>query len=215
MPNWCYTEIVFFGDDINVKRLKNDTEKIIAEKCPEENDFGNAWLGHICLKNGFDYKIEKCRGKLSSSEYYEESSESVPAHYKIVQETAWLPMTEMWGKILEKYEGVEMVYFAEEPGDALYINSDIENIFFKDKYIVELDIDDVTLYKKWAYNKRADITDDDFGGTHYFESAKAVIEFFKKLTGRDFKNFADCKTYMERMSLKGSDSVSVNKYKSH
>ena len=124
MPNWCSTRITINHE--NVDELKN-LEALINE-CTRtnymENGFGLKWLGNIVGNSGIgtvDTKKStdlRCRGSLTYMELYDNQ-------LTIDTETAWVPMLEMWVKLLEKYlPDAELIYMAEEPGCAIYCTND-------------------------------------------------------------------------------------------
>ncbi len=53
MPNWCESKFAFIVDDLKnkgeLKRLYDNLNKACNTPCPQENDFGDSWLGHVAI----------------------------------------------------------------------------------------------------------------------------------------------------------------------
>ncbi len=53
MPNWCESTYAFITNDLGnkseLKRLYDNLNKIYNSHCPQENDFGDSWLGHVAI----------------------------------------------------------------------------------------------------------------------------------------------------------------------
>ena len=69
LPNWCYTEYAFYGDDAAVKRLGSDIRRFISKNYME-NGFGKNWLGNIVLGYGFPYKDILSGGSKQTAVFY-------------------------------------------------------------------------------------------------------------------------------------------------
>ena len=53
--------------------------------------------------------------------------------------TAWIPYPEIWDAILNKnFADVHYVFFAEEPGMQLYVNTDVDHDYFEEAYKVSI-----------------------------------------------------------------------------
>lgn len=152
MPNWCSTRYYFYSDTetgkAQLEALYKRLEKAIEPRHRRilNSDFGNDWLGNVIL--------ELC------PQYLKLTSTSVTCSYNnsaiqfrgfivfmeysdaliVDTETAWCPMPEMWDMILAEcgYTDINYVYQAEEPGNDLYINTDVSGRVFLDKYYVDI-----------------------------------------------------------------------------
>lgn len=134
MANWCSTKIRFYGDKSSdlLSKIKEYTSENF-----KENGFGNSWLGNVM--EGFGYNVDseetpRCRGSIT--DICDESEDG----FTIYTETAWVPMTKMWHKIIEDYysdnEGNPLIYFdwiAEEFGCDVYCTNNINE--FEDQKI--------------------------------------------------------------------------------
>ena len=123
MPNWCNTEVIFTGK--NIKKLYNDWKR--ADKEIKEGD--KHWLGRLFLyKNVPTEHLPYCRGFVDDIELYE---------YLLIRSSdAWEPMLDAYEKIADMYD-LDFVIKAEEPGQGIYLNTDIEGNFFTERYIFE------------------------------------------------------------------------------
>ncbi|MCR5669672.1 MAG: hypothetical protein K6G10_01585 [Butyrivibrio sp.] len=136
MPNWCYTEIDFRGEDAGkfAKYLEDAQIKglQIAKEANMEIGFDETWLGYYLLGAGVPVKdVEDGTGDVSGFRYrgevieFPESCEGDDS-FSIRTETAWRPMLEMFDYLIDKsgFSGVSLHYYAEEPNTALYKASD-------------------------------------------------------------------------------------------
>lgn len=134
MANWCLTYITINSEDKQgLQNLYNVIEKSM-ESNYKKNCFGLGWLGNIVGNTGIGTVDEGketdlcCRGSL---DYLELQDESLLIH----TETAWMPMLNMWIKLVDKYlPGAEIIYSAEECSCALYYTNDPEYI---DKWLID------------------------------------------------------------------------------
>ena len=134
MPNWCNTNITINHEsETEIEKL----EKLINEWTSRdymENGFGNNWLGNIVLGSGVgtvdtDKETDlRCRGTII--DYYRIENQLI-----INTETAWVPMLQMWVKVLEKYlPDAELIYNAEECGFDITCTNDSDLV---GKYILD------------------------------------------------------------------------------
>ncbi len=136
MPNYCSNSIVFYG-----KRKKNlDEIRCYIAKCLGDKKFNSVrqflkFCGLPKVANG-----EYCDAR----DYFtncDANIEKDTAGYYLCVETAsaWNPnMLCLEYMLKEKYNGtVKMVYRSEEPYADIYVNSDILELYFTDRYVVE------------------------------------------------------------------------------
>lgn len=140
MPNWCSTRITINHYDENELKNLEALINVCMEKNYMENGFGLGWLGNIVGNSGIgtiDTGKEtdlRCRGWLSYMELYDNQ-------LTIDTETAWIPMLEMWIKLLNKYlPDAELIYQADEPGCGIHCTNDPTLI---GKYVIDSWNDDI------------------------------------------------------------------------
>ena len=134
MPNWCYTNITISHENPQKIKKFNDLLDKWTSKNYMENGFGLEWLGNVVGNSGIDTADEKhdfkvrCRGRI----IYKAFDDKV---ITIDTETAWVPMLQMWIKVLERYlPDAELIYTAEEPGCGIYYTNDPT---VKDSYYID------------------------------------------------------------------------------
>lgn len=154
MANWCSNAFYVFGDNKNdVIKFYNDMKQgyVDGKPCGKELvDIDRDWLGVLLLSAGFTKKeIDDShllvKGDITNLKLINEG-EAV----EIECESAWNPCDETIQTMLnKKYPNLEMVYQAEEPGNAIFVNSDTKHIYYKAEYIVDYYVnDDLGEYKQ-------------------------------------------------------------------
>ena len=144
MPNWCYSNItIYHNDEEKLKAFFNKIEEW-RKKPFKENDFDTytlGWLGNIVGNSGLaEWKAREngredfvpniaCRGSLQT---FELDGNRI----NINTETAWVPMLDMWQRLVDKYlPDADIWYTAEESGCGLYCTNDPDVI---GKYYIDL-----------------------------------------------------------------------------
>lgn len=141
MPNWCYSEYAFTGPKIALEDLHEKINRYTSKPRYDGSEvkhycFGRFWLSNIVGGFGLDPEQERCRGEVFDINLTDEA-------LFVSTETAWSPMPTMWENILEKHYAddngvpyVSFVFAAEEPGMCIYVNTDTEHWFFREKYLL-------------------------------------------------------------------------------
>ena len=158
MPNWCYTDMYIKGSKEEVKRLQELLHKWISKNqvnSPKYAYLGDNWLGNVVHGAGFKTSDEagdgyKCRGYIEYlGEVTKFKGEGNQYYIEVQYESAWYSMHEMWYAILEKYApSCDMIWYAEEPGCAIYETNDTDELFFKGTYVVSCYLEDNTPLEK-------------------------------------------------------------------
>jgi len=190
MPNWCESKFAFVVDDLKnkseLKRLYDNLNKACSTPCPQENDFGDSWLGHVAIIHNISWENKGCRGFILAINDLNENDD----YFVIEVQTAWEPPSELFDCILQQYNGVSCVYIAEEGGEGIYINTDINGTIFPDRYI---------LY-----------TDDT--GFLYFEDEITLINYANSYTEKTFNSFEEIKDYIDELK-KSKHNMCIDVYK--
>lgn len=168
MPNWCTNSVVVYGKDKNELELFKERYEKAYRAQKENKHWGTYELfvahnydGERVLEGDYDYirgPIYECgRIKYDDGDFW----------LSFEFESAWSPMIDGLRTILDKnYKTLRMVVMAEECGCDLYINTDEEHRFFKDKYC----------------------TYDDDKGSEYFTSDGELIKYMKEEFGYDIED---------------------------
>lgn len=136
MPNWCYTQYVFIGSSKELDRLERNISRW-TESLSVPNGFGKNRLGNIVAGAGFSQKEIPCRGILCNM-YRKSDLEMETPRLHIDTETAWVPMHELWNRLIKKYSpGYRFLYYSEEPGCGIYETNDTEKEFFGFDYVAD------------------------------------------------------------------------------
>lgn len=186
MPNWCSTDITFYSSNENkeqLKKLYNNIKQIINSPSEIKNGFGNSWLGNIIHKHGLDWEKIDCRGSIGFLDEFNGN------YFRIQQEDAWGPNIDMWKDIINKeYTDIELVYAAEEPGCELYINSDVDSIFYDEFYKI-----DGYLPKVESFTN----TDDYI--SEYLRDAGEVQGLIEEIVGQEFNHWEQAVQYLKEI----------------
>ena len=167
MPNWCYSNITIVHP--SEQKIKEFFAKIDSWSkttyssngfdCPEA---GIRWLGNVVGNSGLaewkkisDNRSDfvpniRCRGSITDLSYDGN-------HIDINTETAWVPMLDMWQRLVDKYlPGADIWYTAEEGGCGLYYTNDPDVI---GKYYIDLwEVPDEFIKETSEYEATEDYT---------------------------------------------------------
>lgn len=189
MPNWCYTDINFYGSEKNISDFFNRVNEYTSKNF-RATDFGTNWLGNILC--GFDLgdRIDttenklRCRGSLEFISGLDIEDENA-ASFSITTSTAWGPMIKMWHAIIEKHYAnrIEMHWIAEEQGSLLYLTDDKSR--YEDRYWADCEFPD-DISAPWTY---------------YFSTTKDTVDFinsnFKNVSLSTSTDFETTQTFEE------------------
>ena len=100
-----------------------------------ENGIGTAWYGNLVTILGGDWNKVYCRGSWSDLNMM---GDDVLAWN---DETAWGPMTEVFGLIEKAIPGLKVWYMAEEEGMEIFETNDADSIYFPERYILRSEWD--------------------------------------------------------------------------
>ena len=124
------------GPADKVRKLYNMMKNLEEMKEPlVENGFGTTWYGNLVHILGGDWNKVYCRGSWSDLNLM---GDDVLAWN---DETAWGPMTEVFGLIEKTIPGLKVWYMAEEEGMEIYETNDQDGIYFPERYILRTDSD--------------------------------------------------------------------------
>lgn len=156
MPNWCSTDYYVLGSRKEIMDLSKRMERMEnRKKSLINNGFGNTWLGNLVNNLGGDWENVYCRGVWMCREWNKEKNTLT-----FTTETAWQEMKE-WRKFIEScYKTIKILYVTEEPGMGIYKTNDLDEIFFKAKFVLDYGED-----------------------VEYFETLDQAIVFIEELTG--------------------------------
>lgn len=156
MPNWCSTDYYVLGSRKEIMDLSRRMERLEnRKKSLINNGFGNTWLGNLVNNLGGDWENVYCRGEWMGREWNKEKNTLT-----FTTETAWQEMKE-WRRFIEScYKTIKILYVTEEPGMGIYKTNDLDEIFFKAKFVLDYGED-----------------------VEYFETLDQAIVFIEELTG--------------------------------
>lgn len=156
MPNWCSTDYYVLGSRKEIMDLSKRMERLEnRKKSLINNGFGNTWLGNLVNNLGGDWENVYCRGEWMCREWNKEKNTLT-----FTTETAWQEMKE-WRRFIEScYKTIKILYVTEEPGMGIYKTNDLNEIFFKAKFVLDYGED-----------------------IEYFETLDQAIVFIEELTG--------------------------------
>ena len=199
MPNWCDCSMVIYTDDESKKDNIQKVYNLLAEQLKrgrqieEENrTLPASQRKHLHWDTYEVYKTlcpelteeEICGGNLYyiRGTIFDVRLDEIDNTIHVGYETAWEPMTEGWGILLAKY-GLKQVTIAEEPACEVYVNTDIDGRWFKDRYIIEMCIDDNN-YKE------------------YYELIPEALADMEKYFHKKFRSLNDFLSFVKRINDK-------------
>lgn len=128
MPNWCSTNVYFYGKHKDLTAFAERINKTFSNK--ERVNYN--WLGY--LLQDLDIKDDNisCRGWVQWDDISDFLS-GKQEYFSMDIEDAWAPHIEVFRKMIEVMglkDEVTFLYSAEEPGCELYITNDDRGIIF-------------------------------------------------------------------------------------
>lgn len=179
MPNWCYTDYVIEGDKKELRTLYETLQRLDTKaELKTTSGFGSRWLGNLVTELGGDWEKVYCRGSI---DWYDMEDDQL----KIMTETAWGPMTEVFDFIIEKFPGLSYYYQAEEPGCELYWTNDTSGIHFC-KYLVRL-------------------CKDGYDESEYFDELDNVFEYISDRFNMEIATIQDIQKLSEELEERETD----------
>jgi len=145
-------------------------------------------LDTVAKIHSLDCKEISVNGSIETLDDYVPASNFFTLH----SDTSWAPTTELWEAVVAQYKGVSFVYFAEECGESIYVNTDITRIYFPERYLLEI-CGDAPVPEGWYPNQDKP---DYFDIRKYFDSFEELNSYCVTLTGNDFDTFEELQTYI-------------------
>lgn len=210
MPNWCYTQMIFHGEQEEINSFHSKIEEWTSKNY-QENGFGVNWLGNVLHGAGLGDRIDsganqlRCRGDITYLGEVETFKDSNEATFNLDTETAWCPMIIMWDTIIDTlgYKTIGFSYCAEEPGCEIYEiydpygEWDLE--YRTDMYLGGQDFDNEDLMQIWNVQEYS-----------CDESLKTALQALLKTDEADLKNLIDA---AENYKFASDDSyMYIHKY---
>lgn len=161
MANYCSNNIAFYSKD---RALLQDLFTKINDVLDNTN---NHSVYQLMLKHSYSEeaakKITDCRDYIT---YAEDKITDLPcgySYFKIDIESSWQPnMTTFFYLLQDKYANkISLVYTSEEPGSGVFINTDVDGLFFNYRY-------------------RIDYCIEDYYETEYFDTFKEVTDYISE-----------------------------------
>ena len=157
--NYCSNTIAIYGCE---KEKVDEFRKLMVKSFDESDERS---VSDFVLACG--YAMDEVLGMTDARDTFVDIDDEVSEkervfYFKVQTESAWCPNVDVFLTIIrDKFQGeLEMEYCSEEPGMAIYINTDEEGFFFTDRYYLDSCIND-------KYE------------TEYFESKEEVIKWIK------------------------------------
>lgn len=200
MPNWCATNIFFYGNEELIKDFHRKLTKwLSADKSIYKNSFGVGWLGNVLaytfgndfvkenisndnlrfrgLVEYMDEEISHCKLEVGSKDV---------CFFRVDTESAWCPHMKMWYLIIEKLYGknadISIAYVSDEPGIGVYCICDPDHIIYDTEKVYRVDA--------WDINCKFGL-EECFCEYGEDELIKAIKDFFDISCTKDMLDDAD------------------------
>ncbi len=178
MPNWCYNSVKVYGNKPHVEMVLEFMLKALRDAPNQDASDPTRWIGQFIVQAGGNWEEISCRGWVDEIDDEVLDLDVGEACFFLEFHSAWGPqmgaincaIDAALRNIPEEDRDVDYVYMAEESGNGVYINTDIEGRFFEDKYIIDID------------DNFDDIPDGFEEGANYFKSSNSAIRFLRQLT---------------------------------
>lgn len=131
MANMCYNTIVFYGDFVCIKELYSHIERI-----HRTNDDEKQYNDYTMLAEAYNLNLAEAGWFMCLEDVDVENDEITS--FRLDTETKWVPKEEIFNAICKHYKGkINYVYMAEEIGFKVFVNTDVQGIYFIDRYYVD------------------------------------------------------------------------------
>lgn len=131
MANMCYNTIVFYGDPVCIKELYSHIERI-----HKTNDDDKQYNDYTMLAEAYNLNLAEAGWFMCLEDVDVEDDEITS--FRLDTKTKWVPKEEIFNAICNHYKGkINYVYMAEEIGFKVFVNTDIQGIYFVDRYYVD------------------------------------------------------------------------------
>ena len=202
MANICCNRHAFYTQSENkdeLLRLHKNLSAVMEAPSEAKNAYDQGWLGLVAIKHGLDWEKEiSCRGMIEHLDDYEPGNN----FFTLESVTDWVPMDELWEAVIAQYKGVSFVYTAEECGERIYINTDIEGLYFPEKYLLEI-CGDAAIPKGWYANQEKP---NCLEIREYFSSFDDLRDYCIKLMGKEFDTLEELEGYLSDLFDKESNT---------
>ena len=157
MPNWCYNQTIFYGDEETVQKIYKGLEETVDLIKDNHIDKFFRLLGVPQEELDTTYNT---RAFICDFDINKEENALILSY-----ESAWNPIIEDLDAILIKYQpNLKQVTWAEECGCGIYINTDREGLYFTDRYYLDMSTEG----------------GNDFNDNKYFNCLEDAIKAFKE-----------------------------------
>ena len=175
MAEFCYTNYVFFSDDVEAIKSFYAELKGLSSKCSDRLcNIANIILGS---SNSITHEIS---GTIECIYEMEGSS------FQVDVDSKYTPDATLWDVMLKSYPSIKYVYKAEEPSYGVFINTDTSGKYFPERYYAMLIKDDEIILEDY-FIEESDVV-------------KAINEWMATEGAPNFKNLdevnAFCDTYL-------------------
>ena len=179
MANWCTTVFYLSGERKNAEKLQADLQRVLSidrgEGSPLSFVPDSGWLVYVIeeLLEGKTRNDYECRGNIVELDEHLTELDTDHAAVRLVTQTAWIPMTEIFKDLAMGY-GLKMYYCAEELGCEILETNDEEGVFFTDRFRVDDGVD-----------------------SEYYESFDKVSDVVHEITGKKPENLQELQDILE------------------
>lgn len=131
MPNWCSTQVVFYGDPAKLSIMHKEFTEAL-----EINDGDPGWLGRwLMYKNAEEELIRQVHTRGFVEDILFDNGVLT-----VYSNDAWEPCHIVYA-LMASYYGIDYELFADEPGNDLFFTTDIEHRFFPKECRVSVNVD--------------------------------------------------------------------------
>jgi len=201
MPNWCYNQVMLYGEPKQLEKVW----LYIKKAYENEAATSRKWLNRLIIAAGLNHEDYSCRGWIVNLDDEGDYTPGIDDSFKLDFESAWNPaMSAIDIAIrvaLKDYAEPDVSYelMAEEPSEGIFINTDTEGVYFKERYYLDFEYKD-------------GVPEVEEVGIHYFWDLKTMLDFFEKLTGYRPKDFEAAEKFEYDENI--FDYISIHEFSS-
>lgn len=207
MSDYYYSQFRFTGNEDQLKDFYNKIRDIFNARFEAIDDRS----GYVFSWNITEFKHGKAKLNFTGGVCSFSDNDD---YIMISKYGPWNNDNIIWTSIIkEYYDDISFVFILENHKTNVYINTDKEGKFYKQKYACNIHINDNDGINNTYFVESSILnTQDDFSHHLYFNTDDELIDRFNEMLGRTFQSIEELFKCLEE-NFNSNNAISINLYK--